>query len=125
MKNIEDLLNEILTIEEESKLQKIYKDIFVSECSEYGSIEEVAEAIDGGDFCCENGCIGELIYYYQTEAIFKNHFNEVLELVQKYFEIYGYYNIGLDSNNLIWLTFEFMVMGWYYDIKDYIYNIEE
>ena len=80
---------------------------------------------NNNEFSCINGCIGELIYYYQTEAIFKNHFNEVLELVQKYFEIYGYYNIGLDSNNLIWLTFEFMVMGWYYDIKDYIYNIEE
>ena len=125
MKNIEDLLNEILTIEEGSKLQKIYKDIFVSKCSEYGSIEEVAEAIDDGNFSCENGCISELIYYYQTEELFKNHFNEVLEIVQKYFEIYGYNNIGLDANNLVWLTFEFMVMGWYYDIKDYIYNIEE
>ena len=124
MKNIENLLNEVLTIEEGNKLQQIYKDIFVSECSEYGSIEEVAEAIDSGNFSCENGCIGELVYYSQTEGIFKNHFNEVLEMVQKYFETYGYNNIGLDANNLVWLTFEFMVTGWYYDIKDYIYNID-
>ena len=124
MKNIENLLNEVLTIEEGNKLQQIYKDIFVSECSEYGSIEEVAEAIDSGNFSCINGCIGELIYYSQTEGIFKNHFNEVLEMVQKYFETYGYNNIGLDANNLVWLTFEFMVIGWYYDIKDYIYNID-
>ena len=124
MKNIENLLNEVLTIEEGNKLQQIYKDIFVSECSEYGSIEEVAEAIDSGNFSCESGCIGELIYYSQTEGIFKNHFNEVLEMVQEYFETYGYNNIGLDANNLVWLTFEFMVTGWYYDIKDYIYNID-
>ena len=124
MKNIENLLNEVLTIEEGNKLQQIYKDIFVSECSEYGSIEEIAEAIDSGNFSCESGCIGELIYYSQTEGIFKNHFNEVLEMVQKYFETYGYNNIGLDANNLVWLTFEFMVTGWYYDIKDYIYNID-
>ena len=124
MKNIENLLNEVLTIEEGNKLQQIYKDIFVSECSEYGSIEEIAEAIDSGNFSCESGCIGELIYYSQTEAIFKNHFNEVLEMVQEYFETYGYNNIGLDANNLVWLTFEFMVTGWYYDIKDYIYNID-
>ena len=103
MKNIENLLNEVLTIEEGNKLQQIYKDIFVSECSEYGSIEEVAEAIESEKFCCEN---------------------EVLEMVQKYFKTYGYNNIGLDANNLVWLTFEFMVIGWYYDIKDYIYNID-
>ena len=124
MKNIENLLNEVLTIEEGNKLQQIYKDIFVSECSEYGSIEEVAEAIDSGNFSCESGCIGELIYYSQTEGIFKNHFNEVLEMVQEYFETYGYNNIRLDANNLVWLTFEYMVTGWYYDIKDYIYNID-
>ena len=124
MKNIENLLNEVLTIEEGNKLQQIYKDIFVSECSEYGSIEEVAEAIDSGNFSCESGCIGELIFYSQTEGIFKNHFNEVLEMVQEYFETYGYNNIRLDANNLVWLTFEYMVTGWYYDIKDYIYNID-
>ena len=103
MKNIENLLNEVLTIEEGNKLQQIYKDIFVSKCSEYGSIEEVAEAIESGNFCCEN---------------------EVLEMVRKYFETYGYNNIRLDANNLVWLTFEYMVTGWYYDIKDYIYNID-
>ena len=124
MKNIENLLNEILTIEAGNELQQIYKDIFVSECSEYGSIEEVAEAIDNGNFSCESGCIGALIYYSQTEEIFKNHFNEVLEMIQKYFEIYGYNNVDLNANNLIWLTFEFMIVGWYYDIKDYIYNID-
>ena len=124
MKNIENLLNEVLTIEEGNKLQQIYKDIFVSGCSEYGSIEEVAEAIDSGNFSCINGCIGELVYYSQTEGIFKNHFNEVLEMVQKYFEIYGYNNVDLNANNLVWLTFEFMVVGWYYDIKDYVYNID-
>lgn len=124
MKNLEMLLNEVLTIEEGSKLQKIYKEIFIDNCC-CETLEDVITMYNNNEFSCINGCIGELIYYYQTEAIFKNHFNEVLELVQKYFEIYGYYNIGLDSNNLIWLTFEFMVMGWYYDIKDYIYNIEE
>ena len=124
MKNIENLLNEILTIEAGNELQQIYKDIFVSECSEYGSIEEVAEAVDSGNFSCESGCIGALIYYSQTGEIFKNHFNEVLEMVQKYFEIYGYNNVDLNANSLVWLTFEFMVIGWYYDIKDYIYNID-
>ena len=125
MKNIENLLNEVLTIEEGNKLQQIYKDIFVSECSEYGSIEEIAEAIDSGNFSCESGCIGELIYYSQTEGIFKDHFNEVLELIEEFKENSGMnLDIELTANNLVWFTFEYMVTGWYYDIKDYNYNID-
>ena len=124
MKNIENLLNEVLTIEEGNKLQELYKEIFVANCCDCETLEDVINMYENNEFSCENGCIGELIYYSQTEGIFKNHFNEVLEMVQKYFETYGYNNIGLDANNLVWLTFEFMVIGWYYDIKDYIYNID-
>ena len=114
MKNIENLLNEVLTIEEGNKLQQIYKDIFVSECSEYGSIEEVAEAIDSGNFSCINGCIGALIYYSQTEEIFKNHFNEVLELVEEFKENSGMnLDIELTANNLVWFTFEYMVDSYF------------
>ena len=32
MKNLEMLLNEVLTIEEGSKLQKLYKEIFIIHC---------------------------------------------------------------------------------------------
>ena len=114
MKNIENLLNEVLTIEEGNKLQQIYKDIFVSECSEYGSIEEIAEAIDSGNFSCENGCIGELIYYSQTEGIFKNHFNEVLELIEEFKENSGMnLDIELTANNLVWFTFEYMIDSYF------------
>ena len=99
MKNIENLLNEVLTIEEGNKLQQIYKDIFVSKCSEYGSIEEVAEAI---------------IYYSQTEGIFKNHFNEVLELIEEFKENSGMnLDIELTANNLVWFTFEYMIDSYF------------
>ena len=126
MTNIENLLNEVLTIKEGNKLQQKYKDIFISKCSEYESIEEIAEGIDNGDFYCQNGNIGALLYYYQTKEIFKNYYEEVLGMTQEYFEIYGYNNdIELNSNNLVWLTFEFMVIGWYYDIKEYIYEVKE
>lgn len=122
MKNLEMLLNEILTIEEGSELQKIYKDIFIDECSEYENIEEIKKGINNGCFCCVNGCIGALIYYYQTEEIFKNNFNEVLEMTQEVFEGYKIDDIELSANNLIWTTFEYMVDNWYYDIENYIDN---
>ena len=114
MKNIENLLNEVLTIEEGNKLQQIYKDIFVSGCSEYGSIEEVAEAIDSGNFSCINGCIGELVYYSQTEEIFKNHFNEIFELAEEFKENTGLnLDIELTANNLVWFTFEYMIYNYF------------
>ena len=110
MTNIENLLNEVLTIEEGSELQKIYKDIFISECCEYENLEEIQEGIDGGNFCCQNGCIGALIYYYQTEEIFKNHFNEIFELIEEFKENSGMnLDIELTANNLVWFTFEYMV----------------
>ena len=124
MENLEMLLNENLLLDESNKLQELYKKIFIDNCCDCETLEDAVTMYNNNEFSCINGCIGALIYYSQTEGIFKNHFNEVLEMVQEYFETYGYNNIGLDANNLVWLTFEFMVTGWYYDIKDYIYNID-
>ena len=125
MKNIENLLNEVLTIEEGNKLQQIYKDIFVANCCECETLEDVVTMYNNNEFSCINGCIGELFYYSQTEGIFKNHFNEVLELIEEFKENSGMnLDIELTANNLVWFTFEYMVTGWYYDIKDYIYNID-
>ena len=104
--------------------EKIYKDIFISECCEYESMEEIQSGIDNGNFYCQSGNIGALIYHYQTEEIFKNYYNEVLELVQEIFEEYGYINIELNANNLVWLTFEGMMYKWYNDIEYYINNME-
>ena len=109
MKNLEMLLNEVLTIEEGSKLQKIYKEIFIDNCC-CETLEDVITMYNNNEFSCINGCIGELIYYYQTEAIFKNHFNEVFKLVE---ECRGNLGMNLDieltANNLVWFTFEYMV----------------
>ena len=113
MKNIEDLLNEILTIEEESKLQKLYKEIFIDNCC-CETLEDVITMYNNNEFSCINGCIGELIYYYQTEAIFKNHFNEIFELIEEYKENLGMnLDIELTANSLVWFTFEYMVSDYF------------
>ena len=113
MKNLEMLLNEVLTIEEGSKLQKIYKEIFIDNCC-CETLEDVITMYNNNEFSCENGCIGELTYYSQTEEIFKNHFNEIFELVE---ECRGNLGMNLDieltANNLVWFTFEYMVSDYF------------
>ena len=109
MKNLEMLLNENLSVGESNKLQKLYKEIFIDNCC-CETLEDVITMYNNNEFSCENGCIGELTYYSQTEEIFKNHFNEVFKLVE---ECRGNLGMNLDieltANNLVWFTFEYMV----------------
>ena len=110
MKNNEMLLNENLLVEKGNKLQELYKEIFIDNCYDCETLEDIIAMYENNDFSCINGCIGELIYYSQTEAIFKNHFNEVLELAEEFKENSGFnLDIELTANNLVWFTFEYMV----------------
>ena len=110
MKNLEMLLNENLLVEESNKLQGLYKEIFIDNCYDCETLEDVVNMYNNNEFSCESGCIGELIYYSQTEAIFKNHFNEIFELVEEFKENSGMnLDIELTANNLVWFTFEYMI----------------
>ena len=110
MKNLEMLLNENLLVEEFNKLQELYKEIFVANCCDCETLEDVITMYENNEFSCESGCIGELIYYSQTAAIFKNHFNEIFELIEEFKENSGMnLDIELTTNNLVWFTFEYMV----------------
>ena len=110
MKNNEMLLNENLLVEKGNKLQELYKEIFIDNCYDCETLEDIIAMYENNDFSCINGCIGELIYYSQTEAIFKNHFNEVLELAEEFKENSGLnLDIELTANNLVWFTFEYMI----------------
>ena len=110
MKNNEMLLNENLLVEKGNKLQELYKEIFIDNCYDCETLEDIIAMYENNEFSCINGCIGELIYYSQTEAIFKNHFNEVLELAEEFKENTGLnLDIELTANNLVWFTFEYMI----------------
>ena len=110
MKNLEMLLNKNLLVEESNKLQELYKEIFIDNCYDCETLEDIIAMYANNEFSCISGCIGELIYYSQTEAIFKNHFNEVLELAEEFKENSGLnLDIELTANNLVWFTFEYMV----------------
>ena len=114
MENLEMLLNENLLVEESNKLQKLYKEIFIDNCCDCEALEDVVTMYNNNEFSCINGCIGELIYYSQTEGIFKNHFNEVLELIEEFKENSGMnLDIELTANNLVWFTFEYMIDSYF------------
>ena len=114
MKNLEMLLNENLLVEEFNKLQELYKEIFIDNCCDCETLEDVLNMYNNNEFSCESGCIGELIYYSQTEEIFKNHFNEIFELIEEFKENTGLnLDIELTANNLVWFTFEYMVGSYF------------
>ena len=113
MKNLEMLLNENLSVGESNKLQKLYKEIFIDNCC-CETLEDVITMYNNNEFSCENGCICELTYYSQTEEIFKNHFNEIFELIEEFKENTGMnLDIELTANSLVWFTFEYMVDSYF------------
>ena len=106
MKNLEMLIQ----VEKGNKLQELYKEIFIDNCYDCETLEDIIAMYENNEFSCISGCIGELIYYSQTEAIFKNHFNEIFELVEEFKENSGMnLDIELTANNLVWFTFEYMI----------------
>ena len=114
MKNLEMLLNENLLVKKGNELQELYKKIFIDNCYDCKTLEDIIKMYENNEFSCESGCIGELIYYSQTEAIFKNHFNEVLELIEEFKENSGMnLDIELTANNLVWFTFEYMIYNYF------------
>lgn len=66
-------------------------------------LEYLEDVIDHG---CISGVVGSLITYTQTEFVFRNNFEDILEI---YDEIKEYINIEVDYNNLVWLAYETIV----------------
>lgn len=59
-------------------------------------------------FGCSSGIIPELIYYYQTDEIFRNYFAEILEIYDTCIEQNLINNFEVNANNLVWLGFEYV-----------------
>ena len=72
------------------------------------------EIINVLEYGCVSGIVNELIYYYQTEAFFNRHKDEINELAHELSEeIYGnkysiYKNLQYEcnKNTMAWLGFE-------------------
>ena len=66
---------------------------------------------------CVSGIVVDLIYYYQTEAFFNRHKDEINEIAQELsndmygnpYELYHNLNGGCSKNTMAWFGFEEMV----------------
>lgn len=74
---------------------------------------------------CISGIVSELIYYYQTEAFFDRHKEEINELAQEMsidiygnpYEIYKNLSYGCSKNTLAWFGFEEMTRNIAYELN--------
>ena len=60
----------------------------------------IAEVLEYG---CQFGIVSSLTYYYQTESIFKQFYEEILAI---YDEVKNKEDIEINANNLVWLAYE-------------------
>lgn len=117
MVNINDI-SDIISCDNDLEYD-VFKDIFLGECECYNTIEDIINGIDNGDFNPECGCVGGLVYYEQTSNIFKNYFDEILEVANNYQQESGEI-LELDVNTLVWFTWNETVNKWYNEILDYL-----
>lgn len=112
--NLVELIKENVTINGE--LQQEMFEILESNIEDFDTLEEVKYYMENNAVCV-TGAVGGLIYYSETKEIFKNHFEEILELVEEYKEEMGEINIDFNYNNLVWFAFEYLNRKWFYEIE--------
>ena len=74
-------------------------------------IEDIMNNIDDNpkyleeviQYGCESGVVSSLTYYCQTRQVFKQFYNEILEI---YDEVKDEVDIEVNANNLVWLAYE-------------------
>ena len=94
-------------------------EIFLDKCNEYDTLEDALKGYENGEFNPELGCIPELIYYDDTEKIFKEYFNDIFDIINNYYEcaLSEKYDGELNANSLVWAAFNITVYNWYLELK--------
>jgi len=83
-----------------ANLREAVKDIVVGELTGY-SKEEATEWFDNAEnYACVNGCIGELIYYSDTEPFAREYHDEIIELMKDFGAE------PMSANDMAWFGFE-------------------
>ena len=87
-----------------NKFEKFVIDDIIDNIDNYeNGLNYMEEVVEYG---CISGVVGSLVTYAQTESIFRNNFEEILEI---YDEVKENVNIEVDYNNLVWLAYEIIV----------------
>ena len=119
-KNLVEVLRNELGLN--SDLEKAMFDILENNISGM-DLDEIQRYMEN-DAICSTGAVNGLIYYSETREMFKENFEEILELVEEYKEEIGEApNFDMNYNNLVWFAFEWLNNKWFNTI-DWD-NIEE
>ena len=107
----------------ENKLQKECFEILESEFDyEYENLKNLINTLIY-DTSCENGCIGALTYYNDTEKFFDEYSDEIFELYNELKEEFGdCLDFKLSKNNLAWFGFEETISFWIRELEDELYD---
>ena len=92
-----------------NKLEKLMYEIFENKVNEYDSKREAIQGYYNNEFAPIYGGINELIYFYQTLAIFKKYPIEILEMLNDFefkFAISADDDPTRAINSLVWTVFE-------------------
>lgn len=109
-KNLVEVLRNELGLN--SDLEKAMFDILESNIDGM-DLDEIKYYMEN-DAICSTGAVSGLIYYSETREMFKENFEEILELVEDYKEEIGEApNFDMNYNNLVWFAFEWLNNKWF------------
>ncbi len=114
----ENMLKNLKEFTTNSPLKAELLEIFTNTLERLFCEDDTVIEVHMEDFNPSTGAIPELIYYYQTSDIFKRNFEEILELYSEYVEETGSHISDLNSNILVWISFEYCVSQWLYMLED-------
>lgn len=112
------LRNELTT---NTDLSVKFLDIFVDECIDCENIQEVINKIENGEFIPSTGCVSALIYCSDTNKIFAEYYDDILDMADEYQTETGC-QLSLDTNSLVWFAWENVVNSWYSELQDIMYE---
>lgn len=92
-----------------NQLLKEFDRIYERKIQHYEDSKDIIRGFYNNEFSCVNGCISDLIYYYQTLDIFKKYPIELMEYLSEFdyeIKINPIHRVESEINHLIWLAFE-------------------
>ena len=100
-KRIKEVLN---VMKGDNKFENFVIEDIIDNVDNYeNGLDYLEDVIDHG---CISGVVGSLITYNQTEFVFRNNFEDILEI---YDEVKENVDIDVNYNNLVWLAYEIII----------------
>jgi len=96
-------------------MKEAVKEIILGELSGYDKDEAENWFDNAENYSCQNGCIGALVYYDDTEKFARDFHDEIIELMEEYGAN------PMKANDMAWFGFEALVPTLKDDVLDEIF----